>query len=81
MTPLKQARRQVASDLLTLAQRDAVMAIHGITFPRTHSLEELHRLLTAADYTSPLPISALANLTPYALSTRYDLDSPVESSP
>jgi HEPN domain-containing protein len=107
MTSLEQARLQVARDLITLAQRDAVamrvlaevpevafailgfhaqqcvekslkavMAIRGVTFPRTHSLEELNRLLLAANCKVPLPISVLENLTPYAVSTRYDLDSP-----
>jgi HEPN domain-containing protein len=106
MTSLEQARLQVASDFITLAERDAVamrvlaevpevafailgfhaqqcvekslkavMAIHGVTFPRTHSLEELHRLLITANYPVPLALEVLTNLTPYAVSTRYDLDS------
>jgi HEPN domain-containing protein len=94
MTPLEDARRQVARDFVTLAERDAiamralakvpevafaiiafhaqqsvekslkaVMAVGGITFPRTHSLEELYRLLLEAGYAVPISVDLLMNLT------------------
>lgn len=53
----------------------AVMAVGGITFPRTHSLEELYCLLVEAGYAVPISVDLLMNLTPYAVSTRYDIDS------
>jgi HEPN domain-containing protein len=53
----------------------SVMALHGLIFPRTHSLDELHRLLTEAGQEVPLDIDLLNQLTPYAVSLRYDLDS------
>lgn len=52
----------------------AVMASAGITFPRTHDLGELHRLLTSAGHPVPLPLTTLSDFTPYAVTTRYDLD-------
>jgi HEPN domain-containing protein len=92
---LAEARRRVAADLLTLANRDAqamsalaalphidfaivgfhaqqavekalkaVMAAHGISFPKTHNLKELHDLLSQHGYSSPLTIDRLNELTP-----------------
>lgn len=101
-----EARKRVAADLLTLANRDAqamsalavlphidfaivgfhaqqavekalkaVMAAHGISFPKTHNLKELHDLLLEHGHTSPLTIDQLNELTPYAVTSRYDLRS------
>lgn len=96
-----EARKRVAADLLTLANRDAqamsalavlphidfaivgfhaqqavekalkaVMAAHGISFPKTHNLKELHDLLLEHGHTSPLTIDQLNELTPYAVTSR-----------
>ena len=51
-----------------------VMAKVGITYPRTHDLSELHQLLTAAGHSLPMGVAALSNFTPYAVTTRYDID-------
>ena len=51
-----------------------VMAKVGITYPRTHDLGELHQLLTSAGHSVPMNLVALSDFTPYAVTTRYDLD-------
>lgn len=51
-----------------------VMAKVGITYPRTHDLGELHQLLAAAGQAVPINVVTLSNFTPYAVTTRYDLD-------
>lgn len=51
-----------------------VMAKVEITYPRSHDLGELHQLLAAAGYSVPMSLVTLSNFTPYAVSTRYDLD-------
>ena len=53
----------------------AAMAAHGISFPKTHNLKELHDLLLEYGHTSPLTIDQLNELTPYAVTNRYDLRS------
>ena len=51
-----------------------VMAKVGITYPRTHDLGELHQLLTSAGHSVPMSLVALNDFTPYAVTTRYDID-------
>ena len=51
-----------------------VMAKVGITYPRTHDLGELHKLLTTAKHAVPLNFKLLDDFTPYAVTTRYDID-------
>ncbi len=51
-----------------------VMAVVGITYPRTHDLGELHQLLTSAGHSVPLGLKTLSDFTPYAVTTRYDLE-------
>jgi HEPN domain-containing protein len=53
----------------------AVMAAHGISFPKTHNLKELYDLLMENGHTLPLTIDQLNELTPYAVTSRYDLRS------
>lgn len=51
-----------------------VMAKVGVTYPRTHDLGELHRLLASAGHSVPMNLVALNDFTPYAVTTRYDID-------
>ena len=51
-----------------------VMAKVGITYPRTHDLGELHQLLTASGHSVPISLLTLSDFTPYAVTTRYDID-------
>ncbi len=51
-----------------------VMAKVGITYPRTHDLGELHRLLASAGHSLPVGLETLNDFTPYAVTTRYDID-------
>jgi len=51
-----------------------VMAKMGITYPRTHDLGELHQLLVSAGNAVPLSLTVLSDFTPYAVTTRYDID-------
>jgi hypothetical protein len=53
----------------------AVMAAHGILFPKTHNLKELHDLLVEHGHTSPLTIDQLNELTPHAVTSLHDLRS------
>jgi HEPN domain-containing protein len=53
----------------------AVMAIRGITFPRSHDLIELQALFNAADIACPLAAETLEALNPYAVNSRYNLES------
>ncbi len=52
----------------------AVMARVGITYPKTHDLGELHQLLVSAGHSVPLGLKTLSDFTPYAVTTRYDLE-------
>jgi len=51
----------------------ALLALHGIDFPKSHDLTELHALLPV-QVRSPIPSSDLAELNPYAIETRYPGD-------
>jgi hypothetical protein len=51
-----------------------VMAKVGITYPRTHDLGELHKLLASGGHAMPLSLETMADFTPYAVTTRYDID-------
>jgi HEPN domain-containing protein len=53
----------------------AVMAIRGITFPRSHDLIELQALFHTAAIACPLSSETLEALNPYAVNSRYNLES------
>jgi HEPN domain-containing protein len=53
----------------------AVMAIRGITFPRSHDLIELQAIFLFNDIACPLPAETLEALNPYAVNSRYNLES------
>jgi HEPN domain-containing protein len=53
----------------------AVMAVRGITFPRSHDLIELQALFQLTEITCPLPSETLEALNPYAVNSRYNLES------
>ena len=103
---IEEARRRVALELLSLAERDqeamlvlmkaktidfaiigfhaqqsvekamkAAMAIHGITYPRSHDLVQLRDMLAAANHAFPLSQNTLEALNPYAVSSRYNLET------
>ena len=52
----------------------AVLAHHGFSFPFTHDLNGLYLLLTDVPITMPFSNKDLKRLTPYAVSSRYDLE-------
>ena len=50
----------------------AVLALHGVDFPRTHELARLFDLLEGAAHPVPDELwNAASVLTPYAIETRY----------
>ena len=52
----------------------AMLAINEIEFPKTHELETLHALLVSSGIEVPVTREMLNRLTPYAVSSRYDLE-------
>lgn len=50
----------------------AVLAAHGIAFPRTHDLEMLYDLLTTNGVQAPSTVDDSLTLSPYAAQFRYD---------
>jgi HEPN domain-containing protein len=50
----------------------AVLTLHQVDFPRTHNLEALAGLVVDLGVTSPVPLSDLRRLNPYAVNFRYD---------
>jgi HEPN domain-containing protein len=52
----------------------AVLSHHCITFPFTHDLNALYLLLIDVPCTMPFSNKDLKRLTPYAVSSRYDLE-------
>ncbi len=53
----------------------AVMAMHGITYPRSHDLVQLHDMLYSASISCPLSKDTLESLNPYVVSSRYNLET------
>ena len=51
-----------------------VLAIREIEFPRTHELATLHGLLKTNGVEVPFEVTTFDLLTPYAVSSRYDLE-------
>jgi len=54
----------------------AVLAARGITYRRTHDLQELHDLLKDAGVTLPGAVRELVNWSPFAVAYRYEDWSP-----
>lgn len=54
----------------------SVMCGHGMTFRRTHDLEQLASELLASGHPVPVSEDSLSRLTPYAVEYRYDDDAP-----
>lgn len=50
----------------------AVLAAHGIVYPRTHRLEILHGLLVENSVDLPQDVAAMLALSPYGAQFRYD---------
>jgi HEPN domain-containing protein len=61
---LQQAAEKMLKALLVLAGEEP---------PRTHDLVSLHRLLSAAGGTDPIPDDTLKALQPFAVEERYPL--------
>lgn len=59
----------------------AAMCLHGLTFRRTHDLEELHGQLSDAGCPPNIDEAELRRLTPYAVEYRYDDEAPELLSP
>lgn len=53
----------------------SVMCLQGMTFRRTHDLEQLASQLAAAGHVAPVSEADLSRLTPYAVEHRYDDDA------
>ena len=53
----------------------AVLAKHAITYPRTHDLDDLYALLLESGLGIPVNRELLNDITPYAVTTRYELDA------
>jgi len=49
----------------------AVLVKHGVAFPRTHALAALVGLIESAGIAVPTAVAEAADLTDYAVSTRY----------
>ena len=52
----------------------AVLAVNEIEFPKIHELATLHALLVSNSIEVPVSTDVLNRLTPYAVSSRYDLE-------
>ena len=50
----------------------SVMCLYGLTFRRTHDLEQLASQLADAGHAAPVGEGELSRLTPYAVEYRYD---------
>ena len=53
----------------------AVLAKHAITYPRTHDLDDLYALLQESRLVMPVSRELLNDITPYAVTTRYEVDA------
>lgn len=54
----------------------SVMCLRGVTFRRTHDLEQLACQLADAGHAAPVGEDEFSRLTPYAVEYRYDDDAP-----
>lgn len=54
----------------------SVMCLYGLSFRRTHDLEQLASELADAGHAAPVGEGDLSRLTPYAVEYRYDDDAP-----
>lgn len=52
----------------------AVMAEHLLVYPRSHDLGILHGLLLNAKIVMPVNYQLLKDITPYAVTTRYEIE-------
>ena len=52
----------------------AALAQHGITYPRTHDLDDLYKLLSASGLAMPVSRELLNDITPYAVTSRHEVD-------
>ena len=52
----------------------AVLTHHALDFPFTHDLVALHKLLVDAQIPNPFQETQLKRLSPYAVTSRYDLE-------
>ena len=50
------------------------LAFKGMTIPRVHDLLELHQLCASAAESWSVDVDSLAELMPYAVESRYDLE-------
>jgi HEPN domain-containing protein len=53
----------------------AVLSKHGITYPRTHDLDDLCEHLLAGGLDMPVSRELLNDITPYAVTSRYEVDA------
>ena len=53
----------------------AVLSKHEITYPRTHDLDDLCELLAEAGLDMPVSRELLNDITPYAVTSRYEVDA------
>lgn len=53
----------------------AVLAKSGVTYPRTHDLDDLYELLMASGLVMPVSRELLNDITPYAVTSRYEVDA------
>ena len=51
----------------------AVLAKNGVTYPRTHDLDDLCELLLASGLDVPFSREVLNDITPYAVTSRYEV--------
>ena len=52
----------------------AVLTRHELAFPFTHDLVALHNILVDAQIPNPFQKAEIKRLTPYAVTSRYDLE-------
>lgn len=53
----------------------AVLAKSGVIYPRTHDLDDLYVLLLASGLVMPVSRELLNDITPYAVTSRYEVDA------
>ncbi len=53
----------------------AVLSKHEVIFPRTHDLDDLCEMLTVAGIETPVSRELLNDITPYAVTSRYEVDA------
>ncbi|MGB4117512.1 MAG: HEPN domain-containing protein [Polaromonas sp.] len=53
----------------------AVLAKHLITYPRTHDLDDLYKLLQQSNLIIPVSRELLNDITPYSVTSRYTINA------